>query len=88
MKKLSIIIPVYNNELNLRPLYEKLSKDVLKKDNFKYEIIFIDDGSEDNSFNESEFIKCSSILTICSLRVILFVPFGFNSGCLYSFGRN
>lgn len=52
MKKLSIIIPVYNNELNLRPLYKKLSKDVLKKNNFKYEIIFVDDGSEDNSFNE------------------------------------
>jgi len=64
MKKLSIIIPVYNNELNLRPLYEKLSKDVLKKDNFKYEIIFVDDGSEDNSYNEllklrekNEYIK-------------------------------
>ena len=52
MKKLSIIIPVYNNELNLKPLYEKLSKDVLKKANFKYEIIFVEDGSEDNSFNE------------------------------------
>ncbi len=52
MKKLSIIIPVYNNELSLRPLYEKLSKDVLKKADFKYEIIFIDDGSEDNSYNE------------------------------------
>lgn len=52
MKKLSIIIPVYNNELNLRSLYEKLSKDVLKKADFEYEIIFIDDGSEDNSYKE------------------------------------
>jgi len=52
MKKLSIIIPVYNNELNLGPLYEKLSKEVLNKNNFEYEMIFIDDGSEDNSYNE------------------------------------
>ena len=52
MKKLSIIIPVYNNELNIKPLYQELSKEVLKKADFKYEIIFIDDGSEDNSYNE------------------------------------
>jgi len=52
MKKLSIIIPVYNNELNLRPLYEKLSKEVLNKNNIKYEIIFVDDGSEDNSYSK------------------------------------
>ena len=52
MKKLSIVIPVYNNELNLKSLYEKLNKDVLEKGNFEYEIIFVDDGSEDNSYNE------------------------------------
>jgi dolichol-phosphate mannosyltransferase len=52
MKKLSIIIPVYNNELNIRTLYKKLSKEVLSKNNFEYEIIFVDDGSEDNSYNE------------------------------------
>ena len=52
MKKLSIVIPVYNNELNLRSLYEKLSKEVLNKNNIKYEIIFVDDGSEDSSYNE------------------------------------
>lgn len=52
MKKLSIIIPVYNNELNIKPLYQELSKEVLKKADFKYEIIFVDDGSEDNSYNE------------------------------------
>lgn len=52
MKKLSIIIPVYNNELNLRSLYEKLRKEALNKNNFEYEIIFVDDGSEDDSYNE------------------------------------
>jgi len=51
MKKLSIIIPVYNNELNIKPLYEKLSKEVLIKNDFEYEIIFVDDGSEDDSYN-------------------------------------
>lgn len=51
MKKLSIIIPIYNNELNIKPLYEKLSKEVLIKNDFEYEIIFVDDGSEDDSYN-------------------------------------
>ena len=52
MKKLSIIIPVYNNELNIKPLYKKLCKEVLIKNDFEYEIIFVDDGSEDDSYNE------------------------------------
>ncbi len=50
MKKdfLSIVIPLYNEEESLPELYKELKK-VLSK--YKYEIIFIDDGSTDNSFN-------------------------------------
>jgi len=44
---LSIIVPVYNEEENLIELYERLTKAV--KD-FDYEIIFVDDGSRDNSY--------------------------------------
>ena len=51
MKKVSIIIPVYFNEMNLVDLYEHLKK-ILNKDLFTYEVIFVDDGSEDNSFLE------------------------------------
>lgn len=46
--KLSIIIPVYFNEHNLIPLYNDLKKKVLSKIN--YEIVMVDDGSQDNSF--------------------------------------
>ncbi len=49
-KKLSIVIPVYFNELNLKKLYDAIDKDVLvniKK--YDYEIVFVDDGSKDNS---------------------------------------
>lgn len=52
MKKLSIIIPVYFNEPNIHPLYKVLEKDVLGKINFKYEIIFVDDGSKDKSIQK------------------------------------
>jgi len=45
----SIIIPVYNEEGNVFELYERLTK-VLKTLNKSYEIIFVDDGSKDTSF--------------------------------------
>lgn len=51
MKKLSVIIPVYFNEMNIPKLYEKLME-VLKSDKFSYEVIFVDDGSQDNSYLE------------------------------------
>jgi glycosyltransferase involved in cell wall biosynthesis len=47
---ISIVIPVYNEEDNLKELYEKLSN-VLRVITESYEIIFVDDGSTDNSFN-------------------------------------
>ena len=45
-KSLSIIIPVLNEELNIKPLTNKIIK-TLKK--YKFEIIFVDDSSTDNS---------------------------------------
>jgi glycosyltransferase involved in cell wall biosynthesis len=46
---LSIIIPAYNEEENIKPIYNQL-KIVLKNLRKKYEIIFIDDGSNDKTF--------------------------------------
>lgn len=46
---LSIIIPVFNEEENLPILYQEI-KEVLASLQRSYEIIFIDDGSQDNSF--------------------------------------
>ena len=45
---LSIVIPIYNEERNIPILYKSL-KSVLNK--YQYEIIFVDDGSTDNTFN-------------------------------------
>ena len=53
MSKLSIVIPVYYNEMNLNDLYLDLSVKVLKYLE-SYEIVFVDDGSKDKSF---EIIK-------------------------------
>jgi len=45
---LSIIIPVFNEEENINPLYHKTISS-LKNRGYKYEIIFIDDGSTDKT---------------------------------------
>ena len=50
MKKLSIVIPVYYNELNLRPLYADIKEKITDVIDFDYEIVLVDDGSEDGSW--------------------------------------
>lgn len=47
---ISVILPVYNEEKNLPALYERLTT-VLKGMGCTYEILFVDDGSRDNSRN-------------------------------------
>ncbi|OPY12139.1 MAG: hypothetical protein A4E66_01216 [Syntrophus sp. PtaB.Bin001] len=45
---LSIILPAYNEEENIEVIYERI-KNVLTGSEYKYEIIFVDDGSTDNT---------------------------------------
>ncbi|WP_338489821.1 glycosyltransferase family 2 protein [Pseudomonas trivialis] len=51
MKKLSIVIPVYYNEGSLPDLFTKLLyvEELLKQQEMLLELIFVDDGSRDNS---------------------------------------
>src|SRR5215831_2531420 len=46
---ISVVIPVYNEQESLRPLYDTLTVE-LEKVGVPYEIIFVDDGSTDGSF--------------------------------------
>ena len=48
--QLSIIIPLYNEEESLEELNEAIEKVVSNMD-IDYEVIYIDDGSTDNSWN-------------------------------------
>ena len=54
MYEISIVIPVFNNELSINLLGSKLAEisENLKKKFHEIEILFIDDGSSDNSLNE------------------------------------
>ena len=50
IKSLSIIFPIFNEELRLKSSFEHILS-FIKKKKFKIEIIFVDDGSKDNSYN-------------------------------------
>jgi len=63
MVNLSLVIPVYNEEENIRPLMESLAKNL---DGIDHEVIFVDDGSSDHTVDE--IIKRSSE----NVRVLVF----------------
>ena len=68
LKKVSIVIPVYYNEANLRPLYEDLSNKVFQKIEYDYELVFVDDGSKDQSYSViQELAKQDSSIKAYSL---------------------
>ena len=54
MKKVSIIIPTYNEEESLPFLYERLNKIMEDMEQYEFEILFINDGSKDKTL---ELIK-------------------------------
>lgn len=47
---ISIVIPIYNEEANVFLLHESITR-VMKRINKSYEIIFVDDGSSDDTLN-------------------------------------
>lgn len=48
-KKISILVPVYNEEKNIENLIEKLNEVIADILSYEFEYIFVDDGSKDNS---------------------------------------
>jgi len=48
--KLSVVIPCFNEELVLSATHERLTQAVSAVDGFDHELIFIDDGSRDDTF--------------------------------------
>ena len=54
MKKISIIVPAYNEEESLPFLYERLTKLIDNIENYEFEVLFINDGSKDRTL---ELIK-------------------------------
>jgi len=53
-KLISIIIPVYNEEKNIPPLFAELQKTITDLSQYAWEIIFVNDGSRDGTLREIE----------------------------------
>ena len=51
MKKVSILIPAYNEEEVLYTLYDRLENVINKLNNYEFEVLLINDGSKDNTLN-------------------------------------
>lgn len=58
MKKISIVVPCYNEEKNINNFYEEIIKTLEKvKENYSYEIIFVNDGSNDQTEIEVKKVR-------------------------------
>jgi glycosyltransferase involved in cell wall biosynthesis len=69
MKKLvSVVISVYNEEKNILPLYLELIKNLEKCPQVDYELIFVNDGSSDQSIG----VLCNLVSKNKKVRVVNF----------------
>jgi len=65
MTDISVVVPVYNESENITPLCEQLTS-VLSKWGRKYEVVLVDDGSTDDSWQK----LCESALRSPNLKLI------------------
>lgn len=61
--KLSLVIPCYNEEQNIAPMYSEVAK-VFQECGFEYEIVFVNDGSKDGTLKKMKKIYEESELNI------------------------
>lgn len=64
MSKISIVVPVYYNSDTLQMLYDDMKEKILGKLG-DYEIVFVDDGSGDNSWEVMNQIKATDDRVVC-----------------------
>ena len=57
MKNISIIVPCYNEEMIINIFYDTIIKIINIMQNYKFEIIFVNDGSKDNTIKEAKKLK-------------------------------
>ena len=85
-KKISVVIPVYNEQDNIMPLAKGLYM-VLEPQPYDYEIIFVDDGSVDNTY---KILRCAQTeirnLTIIRFKTNLGQTSAFSAGFAYATG--
>ncbi len=75
MKKLSIVVPCFNEKECIKLLWESVEQVFQKVDSFIYEIIYVDDGSRDGTLQE---IK--SLAKVIGDEKIKYISFSRNFG--------
>ena len=73
MKKISIVIPAFNEEKNLRLIHQKISEVFTALPNYDFEIIFVNDGSRDKTQEVLEYLSSK-------FKEVKFIEFSRNFG--------
>lgn len=63
MKNISIVIPVFNEEDNIEALHQEI-KEVCDSHNYNYEIIMVDDGSSDATYDKAKTLSPIKIVRL------------------------
>src|SRR3989344_2245033 len=61
-KKLSIVVPVFNEEESVADLHKEIV-DTLRPLNHPYEVIFVDDGSNDGTLAELKKLSPAKVIS-------------------------
>ena len=57
MKKITILVPAYNEEESLPFLYERISKIMDEMNKYEFELLFINDGSKDSTISKIKELR-------------------------------
>jgi len=63
-KKVSIVIPIYNNAPSIGELWYKLREELANFPKWKFQVIMVDDGSSDNSWQEIVKLSGETVLAV------------------------
>ena len=59
---ISIVVPVFNETEVIEIFYERMKKVLKSLESYSYELIFIDDGSKDDSYDKLIKVASSEML--------------------------
>ena len=74
MKKISILVPCYNEEQSLPLLYPELKKLMDSETKYNWEVLFVNDGSKDNTLSIIKALRSADKRINYVIRISLDIP--------------